>query len=157
MALRINTKAPDFTLKTADNKSFNLNAVLQNKSVVIFFYPKAFTRGCTKEACSFRNDYAFFNKMDIEVVGISHDSTDTLKKFQDSYILPYTLLSDPRRKVSALYEAVYPFGFLTKRITYFIDKSGIIKAVYDDLIDAENHLKQIKMRIERLPQSAFTN
>jgi len=157
MALKINSKAPDFTLNTADGQKFNLAKTLQAKSVVLFFYPKSFTPGCTTEVCNFRNDYAYFIERNIEVVGISHDVEETQKRFQEKYRLPFILLSDPKKKVSDLYEAVYPFGLLQKRVTYFIEQSGVIKAIYDNLFSVDNHLEKIKLAVEKLDQSAFTN
>jgi peroxiredoxin Q/BCP len=156
MALKIHSKAPDFTLNTAGGEKFCLAKTLINKPVVLFFYPKSFTSGCTMEACDFRNDYAFFIERNIEVVGISHDAEETQKRFQEKYRLPYILLSDPKKKVSHAYEAVYPFGLLQKRITYFIDQNGVIRSVYDNLILAKNHLEQIKLAVEKMDQSALT-
>jgi len=153
MALPRLSKAPDFLLKTSQGEDFNLYQVLDKKQVVLFFYPKAFTPGCTTEVCSFRDDYQYFKFKNIELVGISHDDTDIQGKFKDKYKLPYTLLSDPGRKVARQYEALFPLGLMTKRITYFIDRKGNIQGVYDNIFGAEEHLVKVKGQIERLEYS----
>jgi peroxiredoxin Q/BCP len=154
MPLRMFSKAPDFTLQTADNEAFNLKDALKESKVLLFFYPKSFTAGCTTEACDFRNDYTFFTDRNIRVVGISHDTEETQARFARRYQLPYTLLSDPGRTVCRLYDAVFPFGLLTKRVTYLIDQQGIIELAYENLFNAEDHLLQMKNRIENLEKES---
>ncbi len=150
MSLKINTKAPDFLLKNQDGAAFQLSEQLKSGPVVLFFYPKAFTPGCTKEVCSLRDDYSFFEERKISMFGISHDAVETIREFGGKYSLPYTLLSDPNRKVCKLYDAVYPFGIMTKRISYYIDADGTIKGMIDDLIDSRGHVEYLKKRIESL-------
>lgn len=147
MPLRIYSKAPDFTLQTAENESFNLKKTLEIKSVLLLFYPKAFTAGCTAEACGFRDDYSFFENRNIQIVGISHDLEETQSRFAKRYKLPFTLLSDPSRTVCRLYDAVYPFGLLTKRVSYLINQEGLISIAYENLFNPAEHLEQIKSRI----------
>lgn len=147
MSLKINTKAPDFLLKNQDGAGFQLSEQLKTGPVVLFFYPKAFTAGCTREVCSLRDDYSFFEERKIALFGISHDSVETIQAFGGKHRLPYTLLSDPNRKVCKLYDAVYPFGIMTKRISYYIDTEGIIKGMIDDLIDSMGHVEYLKKRI----------
>ena len=155
MGLKLKDKAIDFTLKTSEGSSFSLFKILETKSVVIFFYPKSFTAGCTREACSFREDYSYFQQNGIELVGISHDSISVQSKFKSKFRLPYTLLSDPNKKISKSYGAIYPFGLLTKRITFYISKSGVIEAIYDNLFLPDNHLEEIKKKIELLKSKAI--
>jgi peroxiredoxin Q/BCP len=147
MALKVNIKAPDFSLPDSEGKIFNLKSTLEEKEVVIFFYPKAFTAGCTAEACSFRDDYSFFRERNIAVIGISHDSEETQSRFLAKYRLPYLLLSDHNRKVCRLYDAVFPFGLLTKRVSYYINREGKILSVVDNLFNAGNHLETIRKKI----------
>jgi len=155
MSLKPSTKAPNFTLKNELGKSLTLSNILAIKPVVLFFYPKAFTTGCTLEVCAFRDDYSFFEEHNIGLIGISNDSADVQHKFHSKYKLPYTLLSDPARKVCALYDAVYPLGILTKRTTYLIDKKGIIRSVYSNLFGAESHLLEMKKQILKLNLSGI--
>jgi len=150
MALKINSKAPDFRLKNQDGAEFSLAEQLKSGPVVLFFYPKAFTPGCTREVCSMRDDYTFFEERKIALFGISHDSVDTIRTFGGKYRLPYTLLSDPNRKVCKLYDAVYPFGIMTKRISYYIEMDGTIMGMIDDLIDSRGHTEYLKKRIASL-------
>lgn len=150
MSLKINTKAPDFLLKNQDGTAFQLYAQLKYGPVVLFFYPKAFTAGCTKEVCSMRDDYSFFEERKIALFGISHDAVETIREFGGKYRLPYTLLSDPNRKVCKLYDAVYPFGIMTKRISYYIEMDATINGMIDDLIDSQGHVDYLKKRISGL-------
>jgi peroxiredoxin Q/BCP len=148
MALSIGTTAPDFTLNAPKGVSFHLKEVLASKPVLLFFYPKDFTVGCTREACSFRDQYGFFRDKNIEVVGISHDDHISHQKFSEKYNLPYTLLSDNKKQVSKAYQALYPFGLMTKRITYLIGQDGQIKAVFDSMLNADGHIQYMMKQIE---------
>jgi thioredoxin-dependent peroxiredoxin len=152
MSLKITTKAPDFRLKSQDGSEFHLSEQLKMGPVVLFFYPKAFTAGCTREVCSLRDDYSFFEERKIALFGISHDSVETIQAFGSKHRLPYTLLSDPNRKVCKLYEAVYPFGIMTRRISYYIESDGTIKGMIDDLIDSMGHVEYLKKRITGLSE-----
>ncbi len=148
MPLRIFSKAPDFTLQTADDETFNLKEALKESEVLLFFYPKAFTKGCSAEACDFRDHFNFFKERNVRVVGISHDPEETQARFAKKYQLPYTILSDPARTVCRLYDAVYPFGLLTKRVSYLINREGKITVAYENLFKPEGHLAQMKAKIE---------
>lgn len=147
MPLRLYSHAPDFTLQTAENETFQLREALKDSQILLFFYPKAFTAGCSAEVCEFRDHYPFFSERNIRLVGISHDPEDTQARFAKKYQLPFTLLSDPMRTVCRLYDAVYPFGLLTKRVSYFINQEGIITIAYENLFKPEVHLMQMKNRI----------
>ena len=98
MALEIGKKAPDFTLLDQDGKKVKLSD-FKGKRVVVFFYPKAMTPGCTREACDFRDEVAAFTKKKVAVLGISKDSPAGQKKFQEKYQLPFPLLSDSNLEV----------------------------------------------------------
>jgi peroxiredoxin Q/BCP len=152
MSLKINSKAPDFKLKDQDGQSFHLTTALKNGPILLFFYPKAFTPGCTAEVCSFREDYSFFSDRNIQLIGISHDTEETQKKFKEKYHLPYPLLSDTNRKVAKLYDAVYPFGLMTKRTSYFINQEGIISDTIDQLMGSEDHIRHFKQTLLRAEQ-----
>jgi peroxiredoxin Q/BCP len=155
MSLKINSKAPDFSLKDTEGNLFRLSKEISPKGHLILFYPKAFTPGCTKEVCRFSEDYGFFSSRGIGITGISHDSPETLKSFKERYHLPFALLSDPGRVVCRQYNAVYPFGLLTKRISYFIDGEGIIRHISDNLMNPDVHLSQAMRFIEnRKPDSS---
>ncbi|MCL4325805.1 MAG: peroxiredoxin [Candidatus Thermoplasmatota archaeon] len=137
--LEIGMDAPDFTLLSSDNTGVSLKE-FAGRVVVLYFYPKDFTPGCTKEACSFRDSYTEIEKSGAVVIGISYDSINTHKKFKAKYSLPFLLLSDTNRKVS---EAYGVNGVLTaKRSTFVIGTDGKILAVYPK-VDVKVHSKEI--------------
>ncbi|MFM1877503.1 MAG: hypothetical protein RLZZ241_369 [Bacteroidota bacterium] len=117
--------APDFELKDAEGLVFKLSEHLGKKPIVLFFYPKDFTPGCTAEACMFRDHYQDFVAAGALVVGISSDSEQSHQRFAFRYSLPYTLLSDAGGKVSRLFGVQRKLmGLLPGRETFVLDKSG---------------------------------
>mmetsp|Transcript_4781 Transcript_4781/g.7236 ORF Transcript_4781/g.7236 Transcript_4781/m.7236 type:complete len:185 (+) Transcript_4781:164-718(+) len=135
--------APDFTLNDSEGKPFKLSSLKGKKNVVLFYFPKSDTPGCTKEATAFSQSLPLFNKANTEVIGISSDSEQAA--FKSKYQLSVKLLSDPGGATRKLYNVPKSlFGALDGRVTYVIGKDGIIKKVYDNLIDAESHVKVAK-------------
>lgn len=149
MPLKINSKAPDFNLSTSDKQPFGLYENLKNGAIVLFFYPKNFTAGCTREVCAFRDDFSFFDNRNIKVVGISADTVESHQRFGNEYQITYSLLSDPGRKVARLYKALYPFELLARRVTYLIHPSGKILSVFDSLTLAQTHIEDLKEKITK--------
>ncbi len=143
MSLSKNSQAPDFTLPSTSGSDFTLSKDAKGKSLILFFYPQDFTPGCTKEACSFRDNFSAFRDVDIPVFGISTDSIESHLKFKKSHNLPFELLSDKTARVSRLYKAKMPILKKSKRITYLLDEDHKIAAVYDNLFAAENHISQM--------------
>ena len=150
--LKIGTIAPDFELPDQDGKSHTLSGYIGN-FVLVYFYPKDDTPGCTKEACSLRDDFPNFKKLKAKVFGISADSVKSHKKFAEKYDLPFTLLSDEKKSVLKKYKAIGEksmFGktFLgIKRMSYLIDKEGKIVKVYEHVkpeVHAEEVLRDLK-------------
>ena len=140
-------KAPDFSLADADGKVWSL-ADFVGKKLVLYFYPKDDTPGCTKEACGFRDQYSVFAEKGMAVVGISPDSAASHARFRGKYSLPFVLLSDPERKVLNSYGA---FGEKTMygrkmmgviRSTFLIDGTGKVVKVYPR-VSPEGHAEQI--------------
>lgn len=133
--LKIGDKAPDFTLKNEENRDIALSN-FKGKKVVLYFYPKDNTPGCTKEACSFRDVYDDILEAGAVVIGISKDSVKAHKKFKDKYELPFYLLSDPEHEVIESYgvwQEKKMFGKVYMgivRSTFIIDEEGIIEKVY---------------------------
>jgi len=145
MALEIGDKVPDFVAKKDNGEDFISNTVIGNMPVVIYFYPKNFTPGCTKEACSFRDSYADFKSLGAEVIGVSSDSIDSHKRFKDRYQVPFMFLSDKSRKLRKLFGVKSELlGLLPGRETYVIDKEGVIQLKFNSM-NASKHLdKAIK-------------
>ena len=150
----VGSKAPDFTLPSQSGEMVNLKDFLGRKPVVLFFYPKDDTPGCSKEACAFRDDYEEFRKLDAEVVGISSDSVESHRSFAKKYGLPFTLLSDEGGKVRKLYGVSNTFGLFPGRVTYVIDKKGVIRHVFSSQLDARRHVEEA-LRI--LPSIGYLN
>ena len=142
--LEIGKKAPDFTLPDQDGKKISLKDFI-GKKVVLYFYPKDNTSGCTKEACNFRDDFPKFKKFDAVIIGISPDSSASHKKFIEKYDLPFTLLSDEDKKVLEKYEvwkekSMYGRKYMgVERTTYIIDEKGKIKKIFNKVkVDGHN-------------------
>ena len=122
--------APDFTLFDQDGTPHTLS-LYKGKKVVIYFYPKDDTPGCTKQACSIRDSYDDFTNQDIKVFGISYDNSETHQQFIQKYKLPFNLLSDSDKLVSQLYGT--KGAFFPVRKTFLIDESGKIVKIYDQV------------------------
>lgn len=152
MPLEINQPAPDFSLPSTSGKMFTLSKDMLNKPCIIYFYPKDFTPGCTKEACEFRDTFSMFRDLDIAVVGISRDDIATHLEFKAQYKLPFELLSDTEGKIASLYGATMPLIKFTRRITYLLDKKHKIATVYENLFAAEKHIKTM---IEKVKSGAI--
>lgn len=140
MPLKPGTKAPDFTLPSTSGKEITLS---EHLPCILYFYPMDFTRGCTREACEFRDEFSAFSEMDIRILGISRDSIPTHEKFKKKYELPFELISDPDAGVIKQYDALMPVIGLTARVTYLINKEGMIESVYDSLLNAKKHISQM--------------
>jgi peroxiredoxin Q/BCP len=141
MKLKVGDKAPDFTLQDAFGKSYTLSDYKGKSPVIVYFYPKASTPGCTKEACGIRDDWSKFKENNIPVLGISVDDKPAIKKFVDDYKLNFPLLSDADKKVSKEYNVVGMLGF-DKRVTFIVDKNSKIADIIE-VKDIANHSKMV--------------
>ncbi|MFO7698003.1 MAG: thioredoxin-dependent thiol peroxidase [Anaerolineae bacterium] len=145
--LEANTKAPDFTLESDQGGEVSLSD-FRGKKVVLYFYPKDNTSGCTKEACSFRDENAALSMKGAVVVGVSPDSVASHKKFRSSYELPFYLLSDPDKKVASMYGAWAEKVVCGKatvgmiRSTFVIDEDGTIIKVFPK-VKVEGHVAEV--------------
>ncbi len=145
--LKAGTVAPNFTAKNANGETVRLKD-LRGRKVVLYFYPKDDTPGCTKEACSFRDAFADFRKRRIEVLGVSVDSEASHKKFTAKYKLPFTLLADPDHSIADAYGVYGEKKFMgrtymgVKRITFLIDEKGKIKKAFEK-VKPEEHAQEV--------------
>jgi peroxiredoxin Q/BCP len=147
---QLNQKAPDFSLPSQDGNNVALSDFLGKKAVVVYFYPKDETPVCTAEACTFRDNYEVFKALGAEVIGISSDPVAAHKKFADGHNLPFILLSDEGGKVRRNWGVPSSIGLLPGRVTYVIDKNGIIRYTFDSQIDAKKHVSESKRILEQL-------
>ena len=139
MAIQIGDKLPSFKATKQDGTNFE-SASIHEKPVVIYFYPKDFTPGCTTQACSFRDAYQDFQDLGAEVIGVSGDSATSHQNFQQKYKLPFILLSDTDRKLRRLFGVPNAlFGLLPGRVTYVFDAKGYCIYIFDS-ISAKNHI-----------------
>jgi peroxiredoxin Q/BCP len=145
--LEIGDKAPDFKTRDQDGETVSLKD-FKGKKVVLYFYPKDDTPGCTKEACSFRDGFAAFRRRKIEVLGVSVDDEKSHRKFADKFSLPFRLLADPEKKIVTAYgvwgeKSMYGRKYMgTNRVTYVIDEKGKIAAVWPK-VKPEGHAEEI--------------
>ena len=138
-------KVPEFTLLDQDEKTFVLSEHLGSKNMVIYFYPKDDTPGCTKEACAFRDQFEIFTDLNAMVIGISGDSPKSHQNFIKKYQLPFTLLSDTADVVRKLFGVKGNFmGLIPGRVSFIIDKEGVIQFVFESQMQAEQHVEEAR-------------
>jgi peroxiredoxin Q/BCP len=142
MAIGVGDKAPDFQLTDQAGRKVSLADFRGEKAVVLYFYPKDETPGCTKEACSFRDSYEDFVKAGAEVIGVSGDSVDKHKSFAAHHGLPFTLLADDGNKLRKAYGVPATLWILPGRVTYVIDKQGVVRHVFDSQLQATKHIDE---------------
>ncbi|WNG58857.1 peroxiredoxin [Archangium gephyra] len=142
MSIKTGDQAPDFSLPKQDGVPVQLKDLLQKATVVLYFYPKDDTPGCTKEACSFRDSYEAFKDAGAEVVGISSQSAASHEAFAAKYRLPFTLLADEGGKVRREYGVPSTLGLLPGRVTYVIDRKGVVRHVFNSQLNATRHVSE---------------
>ncbi len=134
--------APDFTLASQTGEKVKLSDFRNKQAVVVYFYPKDNTPGCTAESCAFRDSYEVFKTMGAEVIGISSDSVRSHDAFAKKHNLPFLLLSDKDGAVRNLYGVPSAMFILPGRVTYVIDSQGIVRNVFNSMMDFEAHVKE---------------
>lgn len=148
--LTAGARAPDFTLADQDGQSVSLSDFRGRKNLVVYFYPKDDTPGCTKESCAFRDQFTAFSDAGAEVIGISSDSVSSHKAFAQKHRLPFRLLSDPGGKVRAAFGVPSTFGLLPGRVTYVIDKQGVIRHAFNSQLNPLQHVDEALAVLARL-------
>ena len=146
--IRAGDKAPDFTLSSQSGEQVRLRDRLGQRVVVLYFYPKDDTRGCTAEACAFRDSYEVFTDAGADVIGISSDSVASHAAFADKHKLPFTLLSDKGGHVRKSYGVPAVLGLVPGRVTYVIDRKGTVRHVFNSMTNIGQHISDA-LRIVR--------
>ena len=136
------SKAPEFALSDQSGKIVRLSDLVGHSNLVLFFYPKDESYGCTREACSFRDQYEEFTEAGAMVIGISSDGIDSHKSFAERHKLPYLLLSDPGGKVAAAYGVKKSMGVIPGRVTFVIDRQGIVRMVFSSQLNFGRHITE---------------
>jgi peroxiredoxin Q/BCP len=133
--------APNFTLPSQSGEMVSLEDFLGHNPVVLFFYPKDDSPGCTQQVCAFRDDYEEFGKLDAEVIGISSDSVESHRSFAAKHRLPFTLVSDEGGKVRKLYRVPNTLGLFPGRVTYVIDRKGVVRHIFSSQVGIVQHVE----------------
>jgi peroxiredoxin Q/BCP len=142
-SIEIGDKSPMFTLKDQDGKIFNIEDAIGKDNLVIYFYPKDETAGCTKQACSFRDAYEDFLSARAKVIGISSDDEKSHEKFAKKHNLPFTLLADSDKTVRKAFGVpTNLLGLIPGRVTYVIDKKGIVRGVFNSQMKFDQHVNE---------------
>jgi peroxiredoxin Q/BCP len=145
MELKIGDKAPHFKAKDTYGNDFDSQTIVGKKTLVLYFYPKDNTPGCTAQACSFRDQYEDFKVIGAEVIGVSADSSKSHQQFTTQYNLPFTLLSDTNNKIRSQFGVPSAlFGLLPGRVTYIINKEGIIIDIYNSMLSNKHISKALE-------------
>ncbi len=153
MPVQVGDKAPDFTLIDQDGNKVSLND-FKGKNIVLYFYPKDNTSGCTKEACNFRDEFPKFGKLNAVIIGISPDSVESHRKFIDKYKLPFTLLSDESKTTLEKYgvwkeKSMYGRKYMgVERSTFTIDKTGKIRKIFRKVKVADHNKEVLEALME---------
>lgn len=148
--LKIGDQVPDFELPDQNNNMVRIYDLIKTENVVLFFYPKDGSPGCSKQACSFRDNFSQFKKYNAEVIGISSDPHSAHKDFADALKLPFTLLSDAEGKVRQLFGIKNTLGILPGRATFVIDKKGKIKFTLVSQFLIQQHIEESLKAVQRL-------
>jgi peroxiredoxin Q/BCP len=154
MTLSIGDKAPDFTLPSQSGEALKLSELWAKRTVVLYFYPKDDTPGCTVEACGFRDRYDAFAEAGAEVVGISSDSAASHERFASKHKLPMKLAADEDGKVRALYDVKATLGLFPGRATFVIDRQGVIRHTFVSQLRFSKHVEEALEAVKRMEAPA---
>ncbi len=151
MSVKVGDIAPDFTLPSQTGTPVSLKDFRGKKAVVLYFYPKDDTPGCTAESCAFRDSYQTFTDAGAEVIGVSGDSPESHQKFAKKYNLPFTLLSDTGNQLRKAYGVpAAAFGLLPGRVTYVIDKDGVIRHIFNSMMNFQAHIQESMQALQTI-------
>jgi len=142
MKVKVGDRAPDFALRDQSGEVVSMKDFLGKRSIVLYFYPKDFTVGCTAEAKSFSERYEEFKELGAEVIGVSSDTIESHESFASECKASFTLLSDEGGRVRSLYGVESSLGLIPGRVTYVIDRSGIVRHVYASQLNPKKHVNE---------------
>ncbi|HEY6481812.1 MAG TPA: peroxiredoxin [Streptosporangiaceae bacterium] len=148
--IQVGSKAPDFTLPSQSGEPVRLQDRLGERVIVLYFYPRDDTRGCTAEACAFRDSYEVFADAGADVIGISSDSVDRHAAFAGKHDLPFTLLSDKGGRVRKSYGVPAVLGVVPGRVTYVIDREGSVRHVFSSMTNIGQHVSDALETVRQL-------
>jgi peroxiredoxin Q/BCP len=149
--IKTGSTIPQFSLLDQNGDLFDINSVLGKKNLVIYFYPKDDSPGCTAQACSFRDQFEVFKEADAVIIGISGQSVESHKEFAEKHRLTFTLLSDEENKIRKLFGVpTNLLGLLPGRVTYIADKTGKVVYVFNSQLHAEKHIDEALSILEKL-------
>ncbi|MDG7005665.1 MAG: peroxiredoxin [Nitrososphaerota archaeon] len=140
--MKVGDRAPEFSLASQDGSTVRLGELLERGSVVLYFYPKDKTPGCTAEAGALRQSYREIRPLGAEVVGVSSDSVDSHKDFATECDLPFKLASDPNGELRKKYGVPSSLGLLPGRVTYVIDSEGVVRHIFSSQFQPTRHVKE---------------
>src|ERR1700733_3943026 len=140
--MTVGSVAPDFELPDQNGNPVSLRSYRGSRPVVLYFYPKDDTSGCTTEACKFRDDFEKFQTIGAEIIGVSDDSTESHARFVSKYHLPFTLLSDKGGRVRKLYGVKKTFGLIPGRVTFVIDRNGVVSHSFSSQSSPARHVEE---------------
>lgn len=142
MTVKVGDTAPDFTLPSQTGTPVSLHDFRGKKAVVLYFYPKDDTPGCTTQSCAFRDKYEAFKEAGAEVIGVSGDSLASHQQFASKHNLPFTLLSDSGNLLRKLYGVPSTLGILPGRVTYVIDRDGVVRHIFNSQMNFKAHIEE---------------
>ena len=148
--IQVGDKAPDFTLPSQSGEQVRLQDQIGERVVVLYFYPKDNTSGCTAEACAFRDSHEAFSDAGAEVIGVSSDSADKHAGFASKYRLPFTLLADQGGKIRKTYGVPPVMGLIPGRVTYVIDRTGTVRHVFNSMTNIDGHVGEALEVVKKL-------
>jgi peroxiredoxin Q/BCP len=141
LSLKVGDEAPDFTLPSHTGEEVTLSQFRGVSNVVLYFYPRDGTAGCTKQACSFRDSYEAFQELGAEVIGVSSDSLVAHREFAAAHLLPFRLLSDADNRVRKMYGAIGALN-MPGRVTFVIDKRGVVQHTFSSQLRVNKHIDE---------------
>lgn len=150
--IQVGDAAPDFHATDSDGQSVGLSEFKGRQAVVLFFYPSDNTRVCTEEACAFRDAYSDLTDLGAAVIGISGNSAESHRGFADQHRLPYRLIADSDGAMRKAFGVANIMFVVPRRVTFVIDKSGIVRGVYNSLFEGTRHVEQAVATLKELKQ-----